>query len=136
MTFPRHALVLSLFGALAAAAACNGQIGDSHGSGGSSGTIMPDAQGNLPYVAPQAVGAVGGVMNTTGNFAGLFGPTVAGFILQETGNWIALFYVAAGVALISSLILTLLVRTEPIRLTGLDPLAEGRQAEAGAGLSH
>jgi len=57
MTFPRHALVLSLFGALAAAAACNGQIGDSHGSGGSSGTIMPDAQGNLPYVAPQAVGA-------------------------------------------------------------------------------
>jgi len=87
-------------------------------------------------LAPQAVGAVGGVMNTTGNFAGLFGPTVAGFILQETGNWIALFYVAAGVALISSLILTLLVRTEPIRLTGLDPLAEGRQAEAGAGLSH
>src|SRR6185436_12313248 len=87
-------------------------------------------------LAPQAVGAVGGVMNTTGNFAGLFGPTVAGFILQETGNWIALFYVAAGMALISSLIFALLVRTEPIRLTGLDPLAEGRQAEAGAGLSH
>jgi ACS family hexuronate transporter-like MFS transporter len=87
-------------------------------------------------LAPQAVGAVGGVMNTTGNFAGLFGPTVAGFIIQETGNWIALFYVAAGVALISSLIFALLVRTEPIRLTGLDPLAEGRQAEAGAGLSH
>ena len=54
---PRPALVLSLFGALAAAGACNGKIGDPHGSGGTSGTITPDAQGNLPYVAPQPVAA-------------------------------------------------------------------------------
>ena len=54
---PRPALVLSLFAALAAASGCDGKIGDAHGSGGSSGTIMPDAQGNLPYVAPTPVAA-------------------------------------------------------------------------------
>ncbi|MGE0822803.1 MAG: MFS transporter [Candidatus Binatia bacterium] len=85
-------------------------------------------------LAPQAVGAVGGVMNTTGNFAGLFGPTVAGFILQDSGNWILLFYVAAGIALISSVIFVFLVRPDPIEIAGL-PAAAG-QVSVPAGLGH
>jgi len=32
-------------------------------------------------IGAAGVGAVGGVMNTTGNFAGVFGPAVAGFII-------------------------------------------------------
>ena len=87
-------------------------------------------------LAPQAVGAVGGVMNTTGNFAGLFGPTVAGFIIQETGSWITLFYVAAGVALVSSAIFTLLVKTEPIEIVGMLDAVETGKAEAQVGLGH
>ena len=87
-------------------------------------------------LAPQAIGAVGGVMNTTGNFAGLFGPTVAGFILQDTGNWVLLFYVAAGVALASSAIFTFLVRTEPITIAGVTPAVEPTQAQPSIGLGH
>jgi sugar phosphate permease len=87
-------------------------------------------------LAPHAVGAVGGVMNTTGNFAGLFGPTVAGFILQGSGNWVLLFYVAAGVALASSIVFTFLVRTDPIHIAGLEGSTEGQQVEAPAGLGH
>src|SRR5262245_60275776 len=57
MRSPRPLLMLSLFGALAGAAACNGKIGDAKGSGGSSGTITPDGMGNLPYTVPQPVAA-------------------------------------------------------------------------------
>lgn len=87
-------------------------------------------------LAPQAVGAVGGVMNTTGNFAGLFGPTIAGFIIQETGSWIMLFYVAAGIALISSTVLTFFVRTEPIDIPGAAFAGEGGKAKSAVGLPH
>lgn len=87
-------------------------------------------------LAPQAVGAVGGVMNTTGNFAGLFGPTVAGFILQDSGNWVLLFYVAAGIALTSSAIFTFLVRPDPIHIDGIEAAPEGKHVEAPAGLGH
>jgi MFS transporter, ACS family, D-galactonate transporter len=87
-------------------------------------------------LAPQAVGAVGGVMNTTGNFAGLFGPSVAGFILQDSGNWVLLFYVAAGVALVSSVIFTFLVRTEPIEIAGVSFAGETGKAESVVGLGH
>jgi hypothetical protein len=48
----------ALVSLLALCSACTGNIGDAKsGSGGSSGTIKPDAQGNLPYVAPQPVAA-------------------------------------------------------------------------------
>ena len=87
-------------------------------------------------LAPQAIGAVGGVMNTMGNFAGLFGPTIAGFIIQETGSWIMLFYVAAGVALVSSAIFTFLVRTEPIEIPGAAFARGIEKAESSAGFGH
>ena len=58
MTIPRAALLPLLAGAVAFAGACDGKIGNPNGAtGGSSGTLMPDAQGNLPYVAPQPVAA-------------------------------------------------------------------------------
>lgn len=89
-------------------------------------------------LAPQAVGAVGGVMNTTGNFAGLFGPTVAGFILQEKGDgsWVLLFYIAAGIALVSSAIFMFLVRPDPIHIDGIESPVEGERTEAPVGLGH
>ena len=87
-------------------------------------------------LAPRAVGAVGGVMNTAGNFAGIFGPTVAGFIVQQTGSWVTLFYLAAACGVISSLIFTFFVSTDPIKIAGLEPGADGGKAEARVGLGH
>lgn len=87
-------------------------------------------------LGPRVVGAVGGVMNTSGNFAGIFGPMVAGFIIAQTGSWGTLFYVAAACDLVSSAIFTFLVRTEPITVAGVAPAAGGEQAEAGIGLGH
>jgi len=87
-------------------------------------------------LAPRAVGAVGGVMNTAGNFAGIFGPTVAGFIVQQTGSWVTLFYVAAACGIVSSLIFTFLVSPEPIKIAGLGSEPEGQKVGAGVGLGH
>lgn len=87
-------------------------------------------------LAPRAVGAVGGVMNTMGNCAGIFGPMVAGFIVTQTGSWITLFYVATACGLVSSLIFTLLVSTDPIEIAGLGPETAAEEIEARAGLGH
>jgi len=87
-------------------------------------------------LAPRAVGAVGGVMNTSGNFAGVFGPTVAGVIITYTGNWAALFYLAAGCGVLSSLVFALLVRTDPIELKGVESSTDGEKVEVQVGLGH
>lgn len=87
-------------------------------------------------LAPRAVGAVGGVMNTTGNFAGVFGPTIAGFIITYSGSWVALFYLAAGCGIISSLVFMLLVRTEPIEIKGLTSSTETTKEPVQVGFGH
>jgi MFS transporter, ACS family, D-galactonate transporter len=87
-------------------------------------------------LAPRAVGAVGGVMNTAGNFAGLFGPMVAGFIIGKTGDWVTLFYVAAALGVLSSVIFTLLVKTDPIEIPGAEPVPETAKTKASAGFGH
>jgi sugar phosphate permease len=87
-------------------------------------------------LAPRAVGAVGGVMNTTGNFAGLFGPMIAGYITMQTGNWLSLFYLAAVLGAISSVIFMFLVRTEPIVIAGLEPMTETEKLEAPTSIGH
>jgi ACS family glucarate transporter-like MFS transporter len=87
-------------------------------------------------LAPRAVGAVGGVMNTTGNFAGVFGPTVAGFIIQQTGSWVMLFYLAAGCGVLSCAVLALLVNTDPIVIKGMDAAPAGEKVKARFGVGH
>jgi sugar phosphate permease len=87
-------------------------------------------------LAPRAVGAVGGVMNTAGNFAGLFGPMVAGFIIGRTGDWITLFYLAAALGILSSIIFTFLVKTDPISVPGQEPLTDTAKDEVSAGFGH
>ena len=44
---------------------------------------------------PQAVGAISGVMNMSGNCAGIFGPLTAGIIVARTGSWTLPFYLVA-----------------------------------------
>jgi ACS family glucarate transporter-like MFS transporter len=87
-------------------------------------------------LAPRAVGAVGGVMNTTGNFAGVFGPTIAGVIVAQTGSWVALFYLAAACGVVSSIVFTLRVRTDPIEIKGLEDATGAEKGEAPVGVRH
>jgi len=64
---------------------------------------------------PKQVGAISGVMNCAGNFAGIFGPMTAGFLITLTGSWSLPFLVVAGFAVISFLIFYFLVIPEPLR---------------------
>tara|TARA_B100000315_G_C14362822_1_gene489232 strand:- start:80 stop:796 length:717 start_codon:yes stop_codon:yes gene_type:complete len=59
------------------------------------------------------VGAISGMMNGLGTFAGIFGPTTAGFIVTQTGNWALPFYVCAICGVFCSLIF-FLVSVKPI----------------------
>jgi sugar phosphate permease len=81
-------------------------------------------------LAPRAVGAVGGVMNTTGNVAGIFGPTIAGLVITYTGSWVTLFYLATGCGVLSSLVFALLVKPDPIEIKGLTPATGEPEAVA------
>jgi MFS family permease len=65
---------------------------------------------------PQAVGAISGVMNCAGNFAGIFGPMTAGFLVTATGNWALPLLIVAGFAVASFLVFYFLVLPEPIEL--------------------
>jgi sugar phosphate permease len=87
-------------------------------------------------LAPRAVGAVGGVMNTMGNFAGVFGPTIAGLVITYAGSWMPLFYLAAGCGVFSSLVFIVFVRTDPIEIKGLQSATDAGKIEAQVGLGH
>jgi sugar phosphate permease len=69
---------------------------------------------------PRLVGRISGVMNTSGNMAGIFGPITAGMIVAHTGNWDLPFFLAAGLAVLSSLIFVFLVSTKPVVMPELD----------------
>jgi MFS family permease len=53
-------------------------------------------------------------MNGSDNFAGIFGPMTAGFIIRERGNWALPFLIAAFFAVISVLVFCFLVVPEPL----------------------
>ena len=70
-------------------------------------------------------GTISGVMNGAGNFAGIFGPMSAGFLVAATGDWSLPFLVIAGVLLVAALVFYFLVVPEPIELSEQVPeLAE------------
>lgn len=70
-------------------------------------------------------GTISGVMNGAGNFAGIFGPMSAGFLVAATGDWSLPFLVIAGVLLLAALLFYFLVVPEPIELAEQVPeLAE------------
>jgi MFS family permease len=69
-----------------------------------------------------------GVMNCAGNFAGIFGPMTAGFIISGTGNWAFPFLVAAGFAFVSFLVLYFLVVPKPIEVTAPLPQTVAQEA--------
>ncbi len=69
---------------------------------------------------PRLVGAISGVMNTSGNLAGIFGPMTAGAIVASTGSWTLPFYLVAVLGVFCSVIFLFFVTTDPIQIPGLD----------------
>ncbi len=69
---------------------------------------------------PRAVGAISGVMNGSGNLAGIFGPVTAGWMVAETGSWVQPFYLVAVLLALSSLVYMFLISTDEIEIPGLE----------------
>ncbi len=69
---------------------------------------------------PRLVGAISGVMNGSGNLAGIFGPITAGAIVASTGNWTLPFYLATILGVFCSVIFFFFVTTDPVEIPGLD----------------
>ena len=68
-------------------------------------------------------GAIFGLINTLGTFAGFLGPLTAGYMLTGSGgNWLIPFFVDAAIAAVSAMIL-LTVPIRPIKVEGVVPAA-------------
>jgi ACS family glucarate transporter-like MFS transporter len=65
-------------------------------------------------------GAIFGLINTLGTFAGFLGPLTAGYMLAGTGNWLLPFYVSASVGVVCAAIL-LVVPVRPIKIETIEP---------------
>jgi MFS family permease len=57
-------------------------------------------------------GSIASIMNFGGNFGGFFSPMVAGFLVQQTGDWSLPFYTATAGCLLGACVLAFLV---PVR---------------------
>jgi MFS family permease len=79
---------------------------------------------------PNFAGAIFGLINTMGTFAGFFGPLTAGYMLASSGgNWLIPFYVSAAVGVVCATIL-LTVSVRPIKLDALDTVPDMTRAVA------
>jgi ACS family glucarate transporter-like MFS transporter len=68
-------------------------------------------------------GAIFGLINTLGTFAGFFGPLTAGYMLTESGgNWLLPFFVSSGIGVVCATIL-LTVPIRPIKVESLVSVA-------------
>jgi ACS family glucarate transporter-like MFS transporter len=68
-------------------------------------------------------GAIFGLINTLGTFAGFFGPLAAGYMLEYSGgNWLLPFFVSAAIGVVCATIL-LTVPIRPIKVEGVSPAA-------------
>lgn len=75
-------------------------------------------------------GAIFGLINTLGTFAGFLGPLTAGYMLTGSGgNWLLPFYVSAGVGVVCATIL-LTVPVRPLKLEGFATVGASAPAVA------
>jgi MFS family permease len=75
-------------------------------------------------------GAIFGLINTLGTFAGFLGPLTAGYMLAGSGgNWLLPFYVSAGVGVVCAVIL-LTVPVRPLKLEGFATVGASAPAVA------
>lgn len=70
---------------------------------------------------PKFVGSIVGVMNTSANLAGLFGPITAGYLIAGGGGWERPFYLAAFLTVLCGGIYALFVEADPIDIETRGP---------------
>jgi cyanate permease len=63
---------------------------------------------------PRAVGQWSALQNGFGNFAGLIGPTLTGFLVDRSGHFFSAFALAAAVSLAGSAVWAFAVRFEQV----------------------
>lgn len=78
---------------------------------------------------PHLAGAIFGLINTLGTFAGFLGPLTAGYMLAGTGNWMLPFFVSTGVGVVCAAILYV-VPIRPIKLETFEPTVAVAQEAA------
>ncbi|MDR3562330.1 MAG: MFS transporter [Negativicutes bacterium] len=61
-------------------------------------------------VRSESVGGVGGFVHFLSNLAGLFAPSITGFIIQSTGQFTSAFFVTGGLAVIGAIAVALFAR--------------------------
>jgi MFS family permease len=77
--------------------------------------VMPGAWGARMDVGGKYAGTVSGSMNMFGNFAGIFAPSIGGFILERTGgDWNSFLYIMAGAYLLGTVIWPLIDPVTPL----------------------
>ena len=67
-------------------------------------------------VPSRKVGSVGGFVHSVANCAGIFGPTITGYLVDGTGSFSSAFILAGAVALLGVGAVLFLVRSEPALL--------------------
>ena len=85
--------------------------------------VMPGAWGACMDVGGKYAGTVSGSMNMFGNFAGIFAPSIGGYILQRTGgDWNSFLYIMAGAYLLGTVIWPMIDPVTPLDGTCETPL--------------
>ena len=78
---------------------------------------------------PRAAGQWSALQNGFGNFAGLTGPALTGFLVDRSGHFFSAFALAAGISLAGALVWLFGVRFEPVNWAGRTAMKTGRAFE-------
>ena len=65
-------------------------------------------------IGPRYAGILMGIANTAGTIPGILAPAITGFIIQFTGSWELVFYLAAGISGVGTLVWLLFATGECI----------------------
>jgi ACS family sodium-dependent inorganic phosphate cotransporter len=81
------------------------------------GAVATSAAGFLVNhldIGPRYAGVLMGITNTVGTIPGILAPVITGFIVQVTGRWELVFYLAAGISGVGGLIWLLFATGERV----------------------
>jgi MFS family permease len=68
------------------------------------GAVAAGFGSNHLDIAPRHAGALMGLSNTAGTLPGVIGVTLSGWLVDQTGSWSVVFYVAAGIKIFGLLV--------------------------------
>jgi MFS transporter, ACS family, solute carrier family 17 (sodium-dependent inorganic phosphate cotransporter), other len=81
------------------------------------GAVATSAAGFLVNhldIGPRYAGVLMGLTNTIGTLPGILAPAITGFIVQFTGRWELVFYLAAGISTVGEVVWLLFATGEQV----------------------